>query len=509
MSSAHPEGTPRRAHTARRRLLAGGTTVVAVLGLGLTPASAHADTTQLPSLVTADNIRGHMENLQTIADYNGGNRAHGTPGYDVAANYVVDQLKRAGYEPQTHTYEFDRWLENSDPALAQAAPEQREFAHEDDFRTMTYSGAGEVTAPGGPVNPDSGASGCSADDFSGFSEGAVAIMRRGTCSFEEKATHAVEAGASAAIVFNQGGDTEEETEAFQGTVSNPVDIPVLSASTAVGEDLVDAGEELELQLSVDSEIATESSYNILADSGSGKEDNTVVVGAHLDSVPEGAGINDNGSGTAAVLEAAKQFAKLDDPNNQVRFAFWGTEEEGLVGSTQYVEGLSEEERDDIALYLNFDMIGSPNYGRFVYDGRGELEGSIPPPSGSAAIQQLFEEYFEDQGLVSEPTEFSGRSDYAAFMDAGIASGGLFSGGDGTKSEEQVEYYGGTAGEPFDPNYHTPEDDIDNINWSSVEELSGGIAHAVETYAYSTLPVNGVLRGSGDAAFDRQADLWLR
>lgn len=497
-----------------RRMLVRGSAVLTAFALGLVPSVAQASTppTQLPTLVTTENIREHMESLQIISDYNGGNRASGTDGYEISAKYVIDQLKRAGYEPRKDTYEYEKWEQNADPAFTQSAPEEREFAREADFQTMEYSGSGDVTAPGAAVNADSDQSGCSAADFADFPEGAVAIMQRGSCSFEAKADNASEAGASAAVVFNHGNsDAPEDNEAFSGTLSSLGEIPVVGTSNAVGEDLVEAGGDLELSLAVDAGVSTHTSYNVIADTEGGDDENAVVVGAHLDGVAAGAGINDNGSGTATVLETAKQLAKLQEPNNTVRFAFWGTEEEGLVGSTKYVQSLSDEELDNIGLYLNFDMLGSPNFGRFVYDGRGEMEGSLTPPAGSAAIQKEFEDYFDSQGLVSEPTEFSGRSDYSAFMEAGIASGGLFSGGDGVKTEEQVEYYGGTAGEDFDPNYHTVDDDIDNINWTAVEQLSGGVAHTVETYAESTLPVNGVrsYQGAEELQFDRKADHWLR
>ncbi|GAB3208383.1 M20/M25/M40 family metallo-hydrolase [Marinactinospora thermotolerans] len=506
--------SPRPVSRARRRA-ATGVAVIAAFALGMAPAahSAHAAGGELPHLVKTGAIRAHMENLQTIADYNGGNRAHGTPGYDVAAKYVMDQLKRAGYKPVKNTYEFDRWVENSPSVLAQTAPEAREFVNDEDFRTMSYSGAGDVTAPAVPVAADSSASGCSADDFAGFPAGAIAVVKRGTCAFSEKTANAAAAGAVGVVVFNHGATSDPaDTGPINGTVSTLSEIPVVGTTPEVGAALVAAGEGLEVHLKVDSEVRTESSYNIIAETKGGAKDNVVVVGAHLDSVPEGAGINDNASGVAAILEVAKQLPKLGTPENKVRFAFWGTEEEGLIGSTEYVEGLSQAERDKIALYLNFDMIGSPNFGRFVYDGRGELEGSTTPPSGSGAIQKMFEDYFSGRGLVSEPTEFSGRSDYQAFMLAGIPSGGLFSGGDSIKTEEQVEYYGGTAGEFFDANYHTPADDITNINWDSVDQFSDAIAHSVETYSESTLPVNGVLRtmrAQEAPTFDRSADLWLR
>ncbi|TDQ47948.1 Zn-dependent M28 family amino/carboxypeptidase [Actinorugispora endophytica] len=498
--------------------LAAGVSAVMVLGLGLAPAANASTTTvdeaALPGLVTTDAIREHMRNLATIAEYNGGNRATGTPGYDVAAKYVIDQLKRAGYKPVKHTYTFDEWIELSDAVLSQTAPEAREFAYGEDFLTMEYSGPGDVTATAVPVDAQGSDSGCEADDFAGFPTGSIAVLKRGTCTFEQKAANAAEAGAAGAVIFNHGAtEAPGDTGPVNGTVTNPSAIPTVGASVEVGEALLAAGADLELRLRVDSEIETSTSYNIVAETRGGKKDNVVVVGAHLDGVEEGPGINDNGSGVAAILEVARQLPRLGTPENKVRFAFWGSEEVGLIGSTEYVESLSDKELERIALYLNFDMIGSENYARLVYDGRNELPGSAAAPSGSGAIQKTFEDYFAAEGLVVEPTEFSGRSDYRAFMLAGIPAGGLFSGADGIKTEEQVEYYGGTAGVQYDRNYHTADDTFENINWDSVTELSGGIAYSVETFSENTLPVNGVApfrAGPQSAgAFDRVSDRWVR
>ncbi|QBI52869.1 M20/M25/M40 family metallo-hydrolase [Streptomonospora litoralis] len=507
MPTSQRSPAPRRhLPPAARRLACAGASATLVLGLGLAPGTAHADAAVLPTLVTTDGIREHVENLSTIAEYNGGNRATNTPGYDVAADYVVDQLKRAGYRPKRDTYDYEMWQEHSEPVLTQVAPEQREFSPGDDFITMNYSGAGDVTAAGVPVDYDSTDSGCTADDFSGFPDGAVAIVKRGSCTFQAKTANAAEAGAGGIVIVNNVEGP------LNGTVGEESAIPSVGATTETGDALVAAGDALEVHLKVDSSVTTRTSYNIIAQTRGGAKDNVVMVGAHLDSVPEGPGMNDNASGVATILETAQQLAKLGKPNNRVRFAFWGTEEQGLIGSTKYVEQLKQRQLDRIALYLNFDMLGSPNYGRFIYDGRGELEGSLPPPSGSGAIQKMFEDYYEKKNLVTEPTEFSGRSDYSAFMAEGIASGGLFSGGDGTKTEQQVEYYGGTAGIDFDPNYHTAQDDIDNINWRSIDELSDGVAYSVETYADSTLPVNGVAPRTFRAqefAPARVGDLWLK
>jgi len=214
----------------------------------------------------------------------------------------------------------------------------------------------------------------------------------------------------------------------------------------------------------------------------GEVDNRVLIaGGHLDSVEEGPGIQDNGTGTAALLTIAEEFAKMNvRPRNSIRFAFWGGEEHGLKGSTHYVTKLSERELSRIALNLNFDMIGSPNYVRFVYDGNGTIGPAGPP--GSDVIEDVFVEYFDSLGLASEPTEFDGRSDYQAFINAGIPAGGLFTGAEEIKTAEQARIYGGRAGVAYDPCYHEACDDIDNPRNRALNEIAKAAAHAIVTFA---------------------------
>jgi Zn-dependent M28 family amino/carboxypeptidase len=182
------------------------------------------------------------------------------------------------------------------------------------------------------------------------------------------------------------------------------------------------------------------------------------------------------------------------PENTVRFAWWGAEELGLVGSTAYVEGLSAAERDRIALYVNYDMVGSPNYIFMVYDAD---QSSFPPPTGvpippgSTAIEDLYKSYYTLIGEPYDDTQFSGRSDYQAFIEAGIPSGGLFTGAEVVKTEEQEAIWGGTAGEQFDPCYHEVCDTLENVNLHALEVNSDLIAFAQLTFAYSTEAVNGV------------------
>ena len=179
----------------------------------------------------------------------------------------------------------------------------------------------------------------------------------------------------------------------------------------------------------------------------------------------GPGINDNGSGTSTILEIAEQLKALGYTKKlqrQVRFAFWGAEEPGLLGSQYYVDHLTEAQKAKIYANLNFDMVGSPNYVRFVYDGDGSASEPAGPP-GSDAIEDIFTSYFDSQNLASEPTAFDGRSDYGPFIAEGIPAGGLFSGAEGIKTAEEAAIYGGTAGEPYDACYHQACDTINNLN----------------------------------------------
>ena len=182
------------------------------------------------------------------------------------------------------------------------------------------------------------------------------------------------------------------------------------------------------------------------------------------------------------------------PQNTVRLAWWGAEEAGLLGSRAYVDGLSQAERDRIALYLNFDMVASPNYIFMVYDGDESgfpAPAGVPIPEGSVQIEDLFESYYTRAGEPYDDAQFSGRSDYQAFILAGIPAGGLFTGAEGVKTAEQAAIWGGTAGAQYDPCYHLACDTIANIDEHALDVNIDAIAFAVLAYSYSTESVNGV------------------
>jgi Zn-dependent M28 family amino/carboxypeptidase len=275
--------------------------------------------------------------------------------------------------------------------------------------------------------------------------------------------------------------------------ANVVGIPVVGASFADGVALSQPGSTAFVNIDPPQDITV---YNVIAESVYGDPNNVIMAGAHLDSVARGPGIQDNGSGSAAILEVAEQMAKVK-PRNKVRFAWWGAEEAGLVGSTEYVNGLSAEEQAKIALYLNFDMIGSPNHVFFIYDGDdSDGVGAPAGPPGSAEIEKTFESYFEMVGQSFKGTDFSGRSDYGPFIAVGIPSGGLFTGAEGIKTAEEAAIWGGTIGEQYDPCYHLACDTYDNINLHALDVNSDAVAYATLQYAMNTEEING-LRGKGN------------
>jgi Zn-dependent M28 family amino/carboxypeptidase len=470
-------------------------TLVAVLALlTFAPAAMAVDevnTKKFRQDVTVNGILSHERSLQAIANANGGTRASGTPGYDASVSYVTNKLEKAGYKVKQQEFDFPFFQELAPAELSQVSPTAKDY----ETTTYDYSGSGDVTGSLTPTNnvvipptPEpSSTSGCEPGDFPApGADPAVALVQRGGCDFVVKARNAQDAGYDAVIIFNEGNPGR--TDLFTGTLGGPdVTIPVVGASFADGQELYNATQSGPVTVRVFTSTASETrqTKNVIADSKGGDASKTLVVGAHLDSVLAGPGINDNGSGTSTILEIAEEMSEAGiKPRQKVRFAFWGAEESGLLGSEHYVAQLAEEEGvGDLWANLNFDMLGSPNYVRFVYDGDGsDTPDTGAGPPGSAQIEDVFNRYFASQGLESEPTAFDGRSDYGPFIAAGIPAGGLFSGAEGEKTAEQQAVYGGTAGEAYDSCYHAACDTINNLSTKALFELGDAAAHATLTLA---------------------------
>src|SRR3954451_10779512 len=406
------------------------------------------DSQKLRDAVSVEQIREHMAAFQAIADANGGNRLAGAPGHEASAQYVTQRLKAAGYDvgSQPFTYNF---VGTRTPSVISVVGGPS-YANGFQFSTpgsLAPADSGDVTAPLYAVDlriPSTGGStsGCEPGDFAGFPAGAIALIQRGTCDFIVKIQNAINAGARAVILMNEGNDATRQGLFNPATVG---DLPVLAATFAVGRELangvVNGSTGRQVRVKVDVISQSLPTRNVIAQT-SGREDNVIVVGAHLDSVEDGPGVNDDGSGSGSILEIAEAMAKTK-PRNAVRFVWFSAEEAGLLGSAAYVSQLSDAQKADIAAMLDFDMLASPNFARFVYD--GDLS-SFPGPAGgvpeaSGQIEKSFNDYFAAQGLPTAPTAFDGRSDYRAFILNGIPAGGLFTGAEVRKTAEQAAIYG--------------------------------------------------------------------
>jgi aminopeptidase Y len=488
-------------HVNLRKGAVGAVSVAATLALLVTqqtPATAASPDDAFAKIlvkrVTGANAKEHLDALQAIADANSGTRAAGTPGYDASRDYVAHQLRRAGYRVTLDPINFvEAWTENSPPTLSLTAPTSKAFVPNEDFFAFQPSPAGDVTAqiqavdltlP--PTPAPTSTSGCETADFDGFVAGRIALIQRGTCAFATKVRNAGFAGASGIIIFNEGQPGR--------TDASPLDIgewragiPMVFADFAVGNELA-ATPGATVRLKVDSTLTLGTDHNVIAETRSGDPHNVVMVGAHLDSVPAGPGINDNGSGTAAILETALQMRHFP-VRNKVRFAFWAAEEIGLLGSDQYVEGLSAAQRDRIRLYLNFDMIASPNYAYKLYDGDdSDAVGAPAGPPGSAEIERQFEAFFDRRGLAHVGTDFDGRSDYGPFIAVGIPAGGIFTGAEGIKTPAEQALFGGTAGVAYDICYHQACDTLASPNMTAFDVNADAIADSVARFAFNTTAI---------------------
>ncbi|KAI0376281.1 Zn-dependent exopeptidase [Hypomontagnella monticulosa] len=319
--------------------------------------------------------------------------------------------------------------------------------------------------------------GCDASDYPDNVTGNIAFVLRGTCPFGTKSELAGKAGAVAAIVFNH--DSGE----LSGTLGTPKPSHVATFGLSGKEagpvvERLKAGEAVDAIAYINSQVKQIETKNIIAQTVEGDPDNCVMLGAHSDSVSEGPGINDDGSGSLTLLEVATQLTNFS-VNNCVRFAWWAGEEEGLLGSDYYVEILPEEENLKIRLFMDYDMMGSPNFAYQVYNATNAVN-----PVGSEQLRDLYVNWYKSQGLNYTFIPFDGRSDYDAFIRNGIPGGGIATGAEGVKTKEEELMFGGKAGEWYDPCYHQLCDDVGNVNSTAWLLNTKLVAHSVATYAVS-------------------------
>ena len=507
-----------------------------VLG-GVSPALASG--TAGPTEHTDMGVNGDavMEHLQKISDISTkhadeGHRALGTPGYEEAVEYVESTLEATGaFDVKRQAFDVESQDFGTVDVKVDGETVKVTTAEYTEGTTEPLTDLPVVL----PVDDDNsdfagGQLGCQASDFDDSAEGALVLVSRGECAFGDKTKAATEAGAAAVIIYNN--DDANPDEDLNATLGGRMEgsAPTVTVTYNVGTDLLEkveaagteagsqAGAEaglgqgaeeadeaaedneaaegnvpqaeaaaLTADFTLETEFTTKETWNVIAETKAGDHDNVQMFGAHLDGVEEGPGVNDNGSGSAALLASAEALAEQPtEVDNAIRFGWWGAEEVGLVGSTEYVASLDEAELSKVKSYMNFDMIGSDNYIVGTLDSDGSdvpIPDGVNVPEGSAELEKVFTDYFADIDQPNVGTDFSGRSDYQAFIDNGIPASGLFSGADGTKTAEEAEMFGGTVGEKHDTNYHQPTDTIENVSKESIDIFAPAIGFAVHTLAY--------------------------
>jgi Zn-dependent M28 family amino/carboxypeptidase len=453
------------------------------------PAAAPDLGRELAPKVTAERMLTHLRALQDIANANKGNRADGTPGYDASVEYVAKALHDRGFDVSTPQFDRVYPISPGKPTLTVAG---RGF-QVDQASLLVRTPPGGLTGQAvRPIQP----TGCAVGDYPAtVPPRAIVFVNDAGCSVVDKQNTALAKGAAALIVVTAPTGQGAPPTLFSPGYFKQLTVPVAVVGDNGGKALSQATAPVHLVL--DAENVKITTRNVLAQTRTGSPNNAIVVGAHLDSPRDSPGINDNGSGVAAVLETALQLGPLAPVNNAVRFMFWGAEEDGLRGVMDYLFGLDGDQLNDIAMYLDFTMLASPNAGFFTDDG----DQSGPPgagvafgdvPEGSAGIERVLAGYLYLAGKRPADMPLSTRADYHPFMVAGIPIGGMTAGGAQPKSPVQARLWGGQSGVSFDPNIGSPRDTVDNINREVLAVMGSGVAFAVGSYAESIGGVNGVV-----------------
>jgi hypothetical protein len=472
------------------RPLVGATVVVAALlgGCSSAPPPPQDLARELADKVGVDGMYVHLRKLQEIADANNRSRADGTPGFDATADYVAQTLRDKGFDVQTP--EYDR-LGVTSPGRPTLTASGRAYPI-DQASLLTPTPPGGLRAAA--LRPQKPA-GCVAADYgTRRMTGAIAVVDDRGCSIVDKQDTAVAEGAVGLLVVSNPGASGTPRGLFAPGYYRGLTVPV---------GVIDAAADAALRrtngpvvLTLDAKATMVKSRNVVAQTKTGDTHNVVMAGAHLDTEPESPGINDDGTGVAALLETAAVLGAQPQIANAVRFGFWGSAEAALAGSTKYVEALDRDQLNDIALYLDFDMLGSPNAGFFTHDGDQSAQSNpaVPAdtvPVGSAGIERTLAGYLNLAGIRPADMPLGKVSDYSPFLDAGVPIGGMTTGAAQRKTELQARLWGGTAGVAFDRNYHLPGDSLDNVNRDALAVTGPGVAFAVGTYARSIEGVNGV------------------
>ncbi|WP_344751133.1 M28 family peptidase, partial [Micromonospora olivasterospora] len=442
---------------------------------------------RLAAAVTGADVHRHLAALQLIADASGGDRAYNRIGFTRSAEYVSTLLRAAGYrvveQPVPYT-DFDVTTERLrvDGTAVTDVPVLM-------TRFTPSTPAEGIDAP--VVAPIAGRTGCDPADYDGVgAAGAVVVVARAACGYTRQQQVAAGVGARAVLLYYVTPSPANNYR-FHAFAPEAFTVPVASVSQRDGEELARASRAggARAHLTLRAQAVERTTVNLLAETAGGDPDNVVLLGAHLDSVTEAPGINDNGAMAATVLQVALALAgRQHAVTNKVRFAWWGAEEMVNVGSEHYVSTLSADERRRVAAVLNGELIASPNYARFVWD-RGSGGGHV--------LAGLFAGYFDRRGLPYERTApESVGSDHLAFEAVGIPTGGIDGGNLGVKTPAQQARFGGQAGQMFDHCYHQPCDRLGSLNRQALDTDVPAVAWVLGRLAENVTDVRGAAAGPG-------------
>jgi hypothetical protein len=398
--------------------------------------------------IPQDALGAHRDAIFAIAAANGGHRAAGTPGESQTGDYAAARLGEAGWTISRTDVPFDYWEERGPAVLGR-------YRLGRDFTSLHYSGAGDVTARVRPVRN----AGCTRRSYRRFPRGRIALLFAGDCTFRRAARNALRAGAKGMILadFTNGPPT-------YGTLGRPdVRLPVVAARMPVARRL--ARTRPRLRLSVNSIVERRVAQNVIAELPGTEGKRVVMAGGHMDSVPRGAGMNDNASGVMALIEIGRRLASEPRGRHTLRLAFWSAHEPGIFGSIRYVRDLPRAERRRISAYVNLDMVASPNPVPEIYASTGRIRALL--------ARGL-------RGAGRTPVDVP--SDHTPFLDAGVAVGGIYTGGLEPASRRQARRWGGRAGVARDGCYHLACDDGDNVNLPMLSRTATAAAGALAELA---------------------------
>jgi hypothetical protein len=502
----------------------------------------------IPCIRTSD-LWGYMTHFQAIADANPGADGHpsrnsGEPGYKASADYVANLMKAAGYNVTIQTYTFPYFSFVGPQTFSEVSPTSHDYVLNDEWDPGRSTGPA-TTAPvqpaGGIVDPpnpkgSTSASGCIASDFAGFTAGNIALIQRGTCTFGQKVTNATNAGAAGVIIFNEGNPGR--TGVINGSIGFIPNIPVAFTSSAVGFDLYhqfQAGSAPTVSLNIKSiQDPNRPDYNVIADSKGGDPNSVLVVDAHLDAI-FGAGMLDNASGSATILDIAQMMRKVN-PLHKLRFIWFGGEELGLLGSSFYVNNLSPTGLGHIFYDIDSDVTATPNYDIGVLDPAAvdfftrtvsTTPCSSPSPSSPCFPDNVYGPsqisrdqsiaYFNSIGknhILFSPV----GTDAYNFNVAGIPASGLLTGQDCCKTQDEVNLFGGELGN-YEGNLGTSDggcvdnpfrwcDNLSNNDPNVLTFMSQALANTVVRMAFdrSVAGATAVARAKPAAAKVKQEAL---